>query len=295
MKITLLIVLIIVNLTVFFTMKSAIKPNKNILFGVTLPKEKLKDKETLEVVNMYKKEMNKYIVISIFLGLLTFKINKTSLQIVYMLIWTFVVCGVVINLPYKNMNKKLHEIKKKNNWIVEKDEDKYWINGYKYYNENDKSTIVSSRYGYSMTYNLATKRGKIINYGILIPVSIMVVGICILLIIMDFSNPTINIYQQSNKISIDYPMYNYDFKIDEIESVDLVEDININAKTNGIATNDYDRGNFSVEKYGRSKVYIYKKIKTYIVIKTKDDYVIYNENNKKDTLKIYNEIKKLLD
>ena len=294
MKFILLIVIIIMILTSYFTMRSAIKPRKNILFGVTLPKEVLDNKEILEITREYKKEINIYILIGSILGLATLIISKVSLQIIYLLIWSFAMTGLVVNLPYKKTNKKLKVIKEHNNWYTKNDNDEYWINGYKYYNKNDDKITVSSRYGYSLTYNLANKKGKILNYGGLVLSFIIVTIICTLLLVMDFSKPTINISKESGKVIIDYPIYNYNFFIDDIDTVKLVDNIKLKAKTNGIGTNEYSRGNFRAEEYGKCKVYIYKESQPYIVIKVKNRYVIYNEEDKIETLKVYKEIKSIL-
>ena len=69
---------------------------------------------------------------------------------------------VAIGIIY--IKKKINDLdeelnaKNKNSEIIVDDDD-YWIDGMYYYNPNDSSKIVSSRFGYNMTYNLATKHG----------------------------------------------------------------------------------------------------------------------------------------
>ena len=53
---------------------------------------------------------------------------------------------------------KSYHLKNKSSEIIVDDDD-CWIDGIYYYNPNDSSKIVSSRFGYNMTYNIATKHG----------------------------------------------------------------------------------------------------------------------------------------
>ena len=66
-------------------------------------------------------------------------------------------------------------------------------------------------------------------------------------------------------------------------------------KTNGIGTEEYSRGNYRLDEYGKCKVYIYHKSKPYILIKIKSKYLIYNEENKEYTLKVYDQLKSIYD
>ena len=112
---------------------------------------------------------------------------------------------------------------------------------------------------------------------------------------MDFSHHKITISKENNSISIDYPSYDYEFSVAEIEDVSLVDEVNFKIRTNGISTDEYSRGSFKSVQYGKCKAYIYNESKPYIVVKLKNTYLIYNERTKDETMKVYNELKSLVD
>lgn len=446
-------------LTTYYTMKSATKPRRNIVIGVTLPKEVLDDSRVLGIISEYKSMINKVLIANLLTSIPIFIIDRYSLNIIYMIVWMIIVCSWSINYPFKTMNRKLKKIKEENDWYIgekrivsidtklsrlknkmpiadkymmipilisimtisisisskdqdlkymvfiaiintlivisiyifgfrsikksklkvysknskinyainkeEKylnsimwflvaliesivylvayfyifdvinvgsgviafitlgssiglsigfiytskkvreleedlakedgqtiytDDDEFWIDGYKYYNENDRSTTVNSRYGFGYTYNLANKKGKFATYGIGIIVAIFMTPIFINNILMDFSNHKINIDKENRIISVDYPSYDYSFNIDDIEGVELVGKVSFKMRVNGIGTEEYSRGSFKAEEYGRCKVYIYNESRPYIVVKLNDNYFIYNEKTKKETIRIYHEI-----
>lgn len=301
-KLVFLPAIIIIVLTVYFTMRGAIKPSRNILFGVTLPNELLELQDIKNIVNEFKKKMNLYCLLGVILIIPVFFIKKMSIELIYLLVWCFLMTGVVINLPYKESNRKLKEFKKE--YYMEKDlsktdenniycDDEYWIDGYKYYNENDKSVLVSKRYGIGSTYNLATKKGRFLNYGSFIIIGGILIPFLVSMLMLDFSKPSIEVSKSLGTVSVNYPFYNYNFDIDDIEEIKLIEDANLRLKTNGIGTEEYSRGNYRSYEYGKCKVYIYNNSGPYILIKIKDKYLIYNEDNQKDTLKVYNQLKNI--
>ena len=162
--------------------------------------------------------------------------------------------------------------------IRDRDDDEYWIDGYKYYNENDFNSKVSPRFGFNAyTYNLATKKGKMLYYMPTIICAVIMIPLCFNLLEMDFSHHKITISKENNSISIDYPSYDYEFSVAEIEDVSLVDEVNFKIRTNGISTDEYSRGSFKSVQYGKCKAYIYNESKPYIVVKLKNTYLIYNE------------------
>lgn len=75
-----------------------------------------------------------------------------------------VVLSSIVALGFIYIKKKINDLdeeltsKNKNSEIIVDDDD-YWIDGIYYYNPNDSSKMVNSRFGYNMTYNMATKHG----------------------------------------------------------------------------------------------------------------------------------------
>ena len=95
---------------------------------------------------------------------------------------------------------------------------------------------------------------------------------------MEFTNPKITISSES--ISVDYHLYDYEFSVNDIEDIKLVDEVSFKLRTNGISTDEYCRGNFKSKEYGKCRVYIYNKSKPYIIVKLKNNYFIYNEESK---------------
>ncbi|NIK80399.1 putative membrane protein [Paenibacillus castaneae] len=173
------------------------------------------------------------------------------------------------------------------------DEDAYWLNGSVYYNPDDKSIMVPKRVGMGSTINMATPMGKWIQYGSLVLVLAIVIPVGAFIIQSDNTSPSLTI-DESNIVSIDYPLYDYSFPVEEIEEITLEDSIPSGFRTNGIATSEYARGSFSMDKLGDTKLYIFKNSPPYLFIKINGSYVIYNEKEPLKTLALYNNLTKLM-
>ena len=82
------------------------------------------------------------------------------------------------------------------------------------------------------------------------------------------------------------------FKVEDIKTVTLLEEIDINYRIKGTRTLTYLRGSYNVEENKDAIVYIYRNKSPYIRIELEDGLVIYNDKDNNDTEKIY---KKLLE
>ena len=109
---------IMITIVVYFTMKSAIKQRRNILFGVTLPDQALSDDAVLKMIDDYKKMVNRFTLVIILTGLPIAFINKEGLSVLYLLIWSLVVTEWLVRQPYVYMNRKLKKLKKDNEWFI---------------------------------------------------------------------------------------------------------------------------------------------------------------------------------
>lgn len=109
---------IIMVLSVYMSMKSALKPRNNIFMGVTLPKEILDSDIIKQIKNEYKKECNKYLLIMIVSYIPVILISKISLNMIYFLSWSFIWCESLLYGPYKKRNQKLKKLKLENNWFA---------------------------------------------------------------------------------------------------------------------------------------------------------------------------------
>ena len=215
----------------------------------------------------------------------------------------------IVALGFIYIKKKINDLdeelssKNKDSQIIVDDDD-YWIDGIYYYNPNDSSKMVSSRFGYSMTYNLATKHGYFMGKKL---DKIVLIGTLILILVLmvpsEISNSSISFSADSPNISISSFPYSYELDYKDIESIKLTnEPISFKIRTNGIATDTKCIGNFKSDKYGKCRVYLYFKDEddtpTYIVAKLKNskfDYLIYNTKDEKNTKEIYSKLINKLD
>lgn len=220
-----------------------------------------------------------------------------------------VVLSSIVALGFIYIKKKINDLdeeltsKNKNSEIIVDDDD-YWIDGIYYYNPNDSSKMVNSRFGYNMTYNMATKHG----YFMAKKLDKIVLGATFLLMIIlmlpsEFATSSISFNDNSPNISISSFPYSYDLDYNDIESITITnEPISFKLRTNGIATDTKCIGNFKSDKYGKCRVYLYfdgeDNNPKYIVMKLKNnkfDYLIYNTKDDKNTEKVYSKLQKNLD
>ena len=201
---------------------------------------------------------------------------------------------IYIKRKISNLQEEL--MKKKNYEEIIVDDDDYWIDGIYYYNPNDTSTTVPSRFGYSMTYNLATKRGYFM--GKKLDKIVLIATVLILVVLMvptEFTNSKIVFSATSPNINISAFPYSYELNYEDIESITITDEpISFRIRTNGIGTDEKLLGNFKSDKYGKCRVYLYPKDNPeYLVVKLKNnkfDYLIYNTKDKISTQKTYSKI-----
>lgn len=173
------------------------------------------------------------------------------------------------------------------------DNDEFWSKGV-YNNPNDRSVTVEDRAGYGITYNLGTKKGRRIYYGSLIFAGILVIGITGSLIRIDHSSFTLNI--KNNFVKINAPTYGTEFNIDDIEEITMLDRLPSGIRTNGVGASTYNLGNFSIDGYGKCKLYLYFENQNCISIKLKDGrYIFFNSKSNDETLRYYAELQKLLE
>ena len=86
------------------------------------------------------------------------------------------------------------------------------------------------------------------------------------------------------------------FKVEDIKTVKLLEDININYRIKGTKTLTYLRGLYSIEGENQdANVYIYRNKSPYIRVEFKDGLLIYNDKNSSDTEKNYEKLVEIVN
>ena len=99
----------------YFAQKSACKPKKNIIVGVTLPYEAQNDPSVLALLERYKRELGltawgflAAVVPSLF-------IRSFGVFMTFWFIWTILLC-VIFFIPYIRCNKALRRLKEERGW-----------------------------------------------------------------------------------------------------------------------------------------------------------------------------------
>ena len=228
-----------------------------------------------------------------------------DLKFLNVIVFSTLLLSSIVALGFIYIKKKINDLdeelssKNKDSEIIVDDDD-YWIDGIYYYNPNDSSKMVNSRFGYSMTYNLATKHGYFMGKKL---EKIVLIGTLILILVLmvpsEISNSSISFSNDSPNISISSFPYSYELDYKDIESIKLTnEPISFKLRTNGMATDTKCIGNFKSDKYGKCRVYLYFKNKDdnppYIVVKLKNskfDYLIYNTKDSQSTKEVYTTLK----
>lgn len=173
---------------------------------------------------------------------------------------------------------------------VPSDDDGYWINGSTYYNPDDKSVMVPKRVGIGTTLNMATRGGKWIQYGGMALALLIILPLAAFAVQSDHTSPALTI-ADSGIVSIDYPLYDYSFNLSDVKGITLEEELPSGFRTNGTATAEYARGNFSLEKLGAAKLYVFKNSPPYIFIQLEDKTVVYNDKDAAKSKALFNELK----
>lgn len=164
------------------------------------------------------------------------------------------------------------------------DEDYYWQGSF-YNNPNDSRTMVEKRIGYGQTINIATKKGKIAYYGLIIGLPALLLAM--FLTFVSFDTAEFDLTIADNQVYIHAPMYKYDFSVSEIRSVTTIDNLPHGTRTNGAATSKYNLGNFRLNSYGASKMYVYKDQQAYVVVELPDLYVFITGKTPERTQEIY--------
>lgn len=191
---------------------------------------------------------------------------------------------LIIIYTQKKINETKNRLLEASDKLIYVDEDEYWKNGY-YYNPNDKRLMVEKRFGYGFTFNMATTKGKLLTYGIIGPTIILVLYLSVMLVRFDTSEFKLSV--DGNIVKIDAPVYKYSFDLNDIKEIKKVDTVPGGIKTNGVGTSVYSLGNYNINNYGKSKMYIYKDNPPFIVIKLQDVYVFINGKTKEITEEYY--------
>lgn len=190
------------------------------------------------------------------------------------------------NLVIKEKNKIINNASS----CVYVDNDQYW-NGDVYNNPYDKRATVEKRVGYGITYNMATLKGKIYNYGGIAFTVIVISMVGVMTLVFDFTK--LDVQVSDDTIKIQAPVYGVTFDKANLEKVEMVDNIEVIARTNGVGAESYSLGEFTVKEYGKSKLFVYSKDdSSYIHLVVNGDDIFIKGETKEETKLYYNKLNK---
>lgn len=80
----------------------------------------------------------------------------------------------------------------------------------------------------------------------------------------------------------------------DIENIQYKKDIELGSRTWGVGSFKIQAGNFKNDEFGKYKLYSYANCHDYVVIKTKDTYVVLNDVDEEKTKTTYEKIQQLI-
>lgn len=211
--------------------------------------------------------------------------GMTGVWLTATLLFSAVPVGIVL-YRHRTFSALEQEVLAQDGQTIYSDDDEYWANGFTYHNPDDKSLLVPKRVGMGQTINTGTLAGKIIMGGIALLTAAVIAGVSVLLLISETVSPSLKL-TEDHRIEIRYPMYSDDFAVSDIRELALVEEIPRGSKTNGESTGRVARGNFRLDGWGKTRLYIYKKSPPYIQMKLDDKYVVFGDEDPEATKRLY--------
>ena len=265
-----------------------IKYQKGMLFGVHIPKEQVEHENVTELKEKFVQKWKLFYRWNLIVGMLLCGICFFQFSI-FMLIWSVWLAEFILLGTYliNGTHKKMYEIKIQNQWMSEptekeEDQDEYWIKGW-YCNPNDKRVWVKDRMcstNYSM--NMAkpeAKAGAVFMAAFLIGSLLFIV-----VLLWKFDHTEIAMQVEKDVVTIDAAIYDTEFLLEDIQSVELLEQIPEDdfIRTNGGATQDYLIGHFRGDVTGDCMMYLYRDYSPIIKIVLEDQTIFINSKSKEE-------------
>lgn len=313
--------MLVMLVTLYASSQYSVKENKNLILGIRLPAGYADYPEVTEILGAYKRTGRILLAVFFLAGIPVFFIRYTSLIIAGVTLW-FCLYMWLNSYCTRYYGRKLMLIKSRNRWftgeeggeiltdektlawfrkhrllieekeIIYVDDDKYWIKGY-YCNPDDKKVMVNKRFGSGITLNMAAGGAKAFLTCTFAFSFLILAGVILLFAAMDFT--TFKLSVNGETVSINAPLYGYQFRTDEVKEVTLNQGMLKNGRrTNGAGTDTYLLGNFYYEEYGKARDYLYKDTPLYIALKLNGLTVFFNAKSEEETREYYDLLKGII-
>lgn len=191
--------------------------------------------------------------------------------------------GAVILAGILYLGRKRKEILDSDMKPLYVDDDVYWKNGW-YDNPNDRRLWVQDwTCAANFTTNMARPAGKVFTVVSLVIVGVLLIGMCLVFLKLDFT--PIYLKAGQDVIAISAPMYQIEFKRTDIKDIELLEALPDESfsKSNGMADSRQLLGKFRGKESGECRMYIYKDYSPILKIELPEYTVFINSKEAEKT------------
>ena len=142
--------------------------------------------------------------------------------------------------------------------------------------------FVPKAVGIGFTFNTNTPAGRRALKIVYVCIAVLVIPLCGVLLAFDFAGHSMKI--EDRTVEFQCPLYGSTLELDQVQEIYLMEELPQGGfKNNGAATDSYARGHFQYPDFGNCLVYVYRQSSPVIVLRTKDQFVFYNEKDPQAT------------
>lgn len=104
----------------YFIIKNELEPHKNIILGVTLPSDELRNPKVMEIISKAKISMRRIAIVLALLPFTSLLTKYDSIVYAIFITWITVLCFIFF-LPFIKGNLQLHKLKKEQNWHLDEE------------------------------------------------------------------------------------------------------------------------------------------------------------------------------
>ena len=165
------------------------------------------------------------------------------------------------------------------------DEDDLWVWGMFYHNTKDKKLFIQSRFHSLFTINHAKFSGRILNLGFIF---LWFCGLCLCIWSIFMEYTPLQLSLEENQIIATQLREEYTIDLDEIESIELLEDLPFQLVNNEF--NSVSKGKFKADPYGSYTLFIVPTNTYFIHIKVDNGGYLLSTSSDEDTVLFYDQL-----
>jgi uncharacterized membrane protein len=194
-----------------------------------------------------------------------------TIGMIGIVVYTILVLWIAMKAEFDTRNAQ-NKLSEESTSPLYLDEDKYWMNGMFYYNQEDKHLMINQRVGMGTTINLARTSGKVIM--LFSAVCLLLLPFTSIYIIREEFTP-LKVEVVEDSIVVTHTSKVCTIPVEDISSASIIDTLPSRSKIIGTGMDNLLKGTFNMSGYGSSKVYLNPKESPFLVITTdNEDYFI---------------------